>query len=157
MIRTIQGAVMKKSVIVFFTAVGFLILGGGLILWSAHKNREARFEVTSTAGNVLYLDDANFEKYVVEPSKKVPILLDFYADHCLPCRLMDPDLRELAEMMKDRAVIAKIDTQSTLLGRRFGVTKLPTIIIVKDGEIKESFIGLKTKDFLIKVLRKYGA
>ena len=70
---------------------------------------------------------------------------------------MDPVLQDVAKELGGRAAIGKVNHEKCLLGRRFGVTQLPTMFIIKDGEVKQAFIGCRAGDALIKALRQQGA
>ena len=106
------------------------------------------------ASNVQSFTDENFQSNVVEASKKRPILVDFYAEWCFPCRMLDPVLREVAKDLKGRAVIGRVNTDQNLIARRFGINKIPAIFIIRDGEIKNAFYGVIPKETMIKALRR---
>ena len=102
------------------------------------------------------IDEENFEKVVVDQSKSRPILLDFYAEWCFPCRLMEPVLKDVAKELRGHAVIGKVNHEKSLLGRRFGVAQLPTMFVIKDGEVKQWFFGYQAREALVKALKEQG-
>lgn len=157
---------MKKSQIVALSVAIFIIFGASIVVWSLHRSGTPVPLLSSLATqsatekiskNVRSFTDDNFEMEVIEASRTVPVLVDFYADWCFPCRMLDPIMEDLATELKGRAVIGKIDTDKNLIARRFGITKIPAIFVIKDGEIKGSFFGVVPKETLIKALREFGA
>lgn len=157
---------MKKSQIVALSVAIFIIFGASIVVWSLHRSGTPVPLLSSLATqsatekiskNVRSFTDDNFEMEVIEASRTAPVSVDFYADWCFPCRMLDPIMEELATELKGRAVIGKIDTDKNLIARRFGITKIPAIFVIKDGEIKGSFFGVVPKETLIKALREFGA
>ncbi|MBI4962241.1 MAG: thiol reductase thioredoxin [Desulfomonile tiedjei] len=112
--------------------------------------------VQPQSSNLKNFTDENFQADVVEASKSQPILVDFYADWCFPCRMLDPVLEEVARDLNGRAVIGKLDTDKNLIARRFGVNKIPALFVIRDGEIKDSFFGVVSKETIVKALKDYG-
>jgi thioredoxin len=143
---------MKKSAILVLTAVIFMVAGGAIIGIAAYKKRPAGPDFTQ----IQIIDEENFETAVVEQSKNRPILLDFYADWCFPCRLLDPVLKEAAKELEGRAVIGKVNHDKSILGRRFGVAQLPMMFIIKDGEVRQSFTGYQSKEAILRALKQHG-
>jgi thioredoxin len=157
---------MKKSQIVALSVAIFIIFGASIVVWSLHRSGTPIPLLSSLATksatekiskHVKNFTDDNFEIDVIEASRSTPVLVDFYADWCFPCRMLDPIMEELATELKGRAVIGKIDTDKNLIARRFGITKIPAIFVLKDGEIKGSFFGVVPKETLIKALKEFGA
>jgi thioredoxin 1 len=144
---------MKKTGIIIATVVAFLVLGGMIIAWSVYQ----KGEVTEEEARVRDITDDNFQVEVVEASKQRPILIDFYADWCFPCKLMDPALQELARDFKGKAVIGKVNTDKNLIARRFGIQRIPAIFIIRHGEIKDVFYGVVEKERMVKALKDFGA
>jgi thioredoxin 1 len=100
--------------------------------------------------------DDNFEKEVVETSKEKPVLVDFFASWCGPCKLQGPVIDEVAEEIKDKAVVGKLNTEeATATAGKFGVMSIPTLMVFKDGKAVETMIGLQSKDGLIDALKKH--
>lgn len=101
--------------------------------------------------------DANFKEEAVEASKQKPVLVDFFAPWCGPCKMQGPIINELAEEIGDKAVIGKLNTEdSQQTASDLGVMSIPTLIVFKDGEAKEILIGLQTKENLLDLIKKYS-
>jgi thioredoxin 1 len=83
----------------------------------------------------------------------VPVLVDFYADWCGPCRAISPTLAELAGEANGRYKVVKVDTDvETELSRHFAVSALPTLLVVKGGDVKAKLVGLQNKARLVEAL-----
>ncbi len=103
-----------------------------------------------------HFDDANFQAEVIEASKTKPVLVDFFASWCGPCKMQAPVIDEVAELMGDTAVVGKCDTEAAgKSAGEYGVMSIPTLIIFKDGEAKETLVGMQPKDGLVETLKKY--
>ncbi|WP_020571852.1 thioredoxin [Neolewinella persica] len=94
------------------------------------------------------LTDANFQENVLD--KKGVAVVDFWAEWCGPCRMIGPIIEELATEYDGKALIAKVDVdENSELSAKFGVRSIPTILILKDGEIVDKHVGVTTKQALI--------
>ena len=94
----------------------------------------------------------NFDDMLTNIDK--PVLVDFYAEWCGPCKMMQPVLQDVALRLENVARVAKVDTdKSPRLGNRFQVEALPTLILFNKGEIVEKFIGYRSADELEQVVR----
>lgn len=92
------------------------------------------------AANVKQLNDENFDK---ETASGV-VLIDFYADWCGPCRMMAPVIEEFATKQSGKVSVAKVDIEaSPSVTQRFGVTSIPTLVLLKDGKQVGTYVGLK--------------
>lgn len=100
--------------------------------------------------------DQNFEEEVIKSDK--PVLVDFWAPWCGPCKMQGPIIEELAEEMKDKNIkIGKLnvdDNQAT--GQTYGIMSIPTLAIFKNGEVAETMVGLQSKDVLKEKLEYYA-
>ncbi len=88
--------------------------------------------------------DSNFETEVLKAGE--PVLVDFWADWCMPCRALGPTIDELATLYKGRVKVGKLDTeanQSTAV--RYGVQSIPTIMLFQGGEIQKRWVGMTAK------------
>ncbi|OGU60695.1 MAG: thioredoxin [Ignavibacteria bacterium GWF2_33_9] len=95
---------------------------------------------------MVNLDDENFNS----TTKSNIALVDFWADWCAPCKMMNPILNELANEVDENVKICKlnVDTQQKL-AMKFGVRSIPTLIILKNGKEVSRFVGVKPKHYLL--------
>ena len=155
---------MNKIRILVISIVVCLLIGAGILMWSAHRSGYTMAKLAggkalekNESSDIKHITDDNFEVEVVEASKNKPILIDFYADWCFPCRMLDPILEELAKDMRGKAIVGRINTDKNLIARRFGITKIPAIFIIRDGEVKGSFFGVVPKETMAKALLQYSS
>lgn len=94
--------------------------------------------------NTIHFTDENFEAEVI--NSDVPVLVDFWAEWCMPCKMLVPTIDELAEDFAGKAKIGKLDTDASReTAMKFGISTIPTIILFKNGEIMKRFVGLQQK------------
>lgn len=92
--------------------------------------------------NVIDVDEAGFESAVLETSKRVPVLVDFWAEWCGPCKQLSPTLERIATEQKGTFILAKVDVdQNPRLSQAFRVQSIPTVIAFKDGRPVSQFTG----------------
>lgn len=93
-----------------------------------------------------------FEEEVLKPP--IPVLVDFYGDHCPPCRLLTPILEGLAGDLEGRVRIVKMNMAGNdRLARRFGVVAVPTVIVFKGGEMVARLVGLQNRGRLLEAVQ----
>lgn len=101
--------------------------------------------------SVLHLTKENFEAEVMKSEK--PVLIDFWAGWCGPCKMLGPVIDEVAEEATD-AKICKVNVdEEPDLAAKFQVMSIPTLIVMKDGEVSEMSVGYKPKAEVIKMLK----
>jgi len=94
---------------------------------------------------VIELTDISFEKSIVEKT----VLVDFWAEWCVPCKVMAPVLNELAAELPEGYFIGKIDVEKyPHSSQKYGIRGIPTLILFKKGKEVERFVGVKPKGFL---------
>lgn len=93
---------------------------------------------------ILHGTDANFEKEVVQ--SQLPVLVDFWASWCGPCKMIAPILEELTPVYRDKLKIVKINVEdNSQTPAKFGIRNIPTLIIFKNGEIVGTKVGALSK------------
>jgi len=96
------------------------------------------------AGNVIELTDATFDEIV--HSSDMPVLVDFWAPWCGPCKMLGPIVEEIADEYADTAKICKINTDEARDSAiEFGISAIPTTILFKDGQVQKKWVGLTSK------------
>ncbi len=100
----------------------------------------------------LQITDSNYEEEVLK--SPVPVLLDFWATWCGPCKMISPIIDQVATEMASVAKVAKVDVdQSAELARRFNVRNVPTLVFIKNGEEVDRVVGATSKDNILNKLR----
>jgi thioredoxin 1 len=104
--------------------------------------------------NIVTLSDATFDEHV--KSSDVPVLVDFWAEWCGPCKMIAPVLEEIAEEQAGKIQIVKLNIDDNLeVTRRFDVMSIPTLILFKDGQPEVRLIGAKPKGQLLQEIEAY--
>ncbi|MAJ24287.1 MAG: thioredoxin [Rickettsiales bacterium] len=97
--------------------------------------------------SILNVDDKNFKEKVLNSSK--PVLCDFWAEWCGPCKQISPILQELAEDFQEKVLIAKVNIdENPEIPSKYGIMSIPTLILFKNGELIATQIGLVEKKTL---------
>jgi thioredoxin len=141
---------MKRTGIIIISALALLLAGGLIIVWSYHNRADDTERHASV--NLKSFTDENFQTEVVDASKTSPILVDFYADWCFPCRMLEPILEDVANELQGKAIIGKINTEKNMIARKFQITKIPAVFIIKNGEVTSAFYGVVPKETIVKAL-----
>lgn len=101
----------------------------------------------------IEITTANFEELVLKADK--PVLVDFWASWCGPCKMLSPIVEELAEEL-DYIAVGKVNVdEQSELAQRYKIMSIPTLLIFKDGELKETSVGVKAKSDLVALLNNY--
>lgn len=105
--------------------------------------------------NVIHISSGAFEKVMEQPK---PVLIDFWAPWCGPCRMQGPILDQVSDQMGDRAVLAKVNVdEEPALASQFGVQSIPTIVVLKDKAVLKRMVGLQQAGTLVGALEAAGA
>ncbi len=97
--------------------------------------------------NVTTFTDDNFEEEVLKSEQ--PVLVDFWAEWCMPCRMLAPTIEKIAKDFAGKVKVGKIDTDANRdVSVKYGISAIPTVILFKNGQVAQKFVGLrKEADF----------
>lgn len=102
----------------------------------------------------VIINKSNFENEVINADK--PVLLDFYADWCGPCKMLSPVLSEIADEYADVIRVAKVNVDDEPeLAMKFKVSSIPMLVLFKDGRIVSTSVGYRPKDEILNELKLY--
>ncbi|MAX26411.1 MAG: thioredoxin [Phycisphaeraceae bacterium JB051] len=100
---------------------------------------------------VLQITDDNFEQEVM--NSDVPVLVDFWAEWCMPCRMLGPVIDEIAAEFEGKAKVGKVDTDANReVSLKFEISAIPTVLLIKDGQIVQKFVGVNGKQEYVDAL-----
>ena len=106
--------------------------------------------------SVVELTDDNFEQEVLQSD--VPVLVDFWAEWCMPCKMLAPTIEEIADEYKGRAKVGKLDTDNNReTAMNYGISAIPTIILFHNGEVAQKFVGMTPKEQFTEELEKVAS
>ncbi|MCX6561878.1 MAG: thioredoxin [Candidatus Aminicenantes bacterium] len=104
--------------------------------------------------NILLVNDETFEAEVLKSA--LPVLIDFWAVWCVPCKMIAPIVDEIAVEMKDKLKVCKMDVDaSRAVPARYGIRGIPTLLLFKDGAVKEQLVGALPKDKIVEAIKKH--
>ena len=99
----------------------------------------------------LAVDDSNFDEVVVKSTK--PVMVDFWAEWCGPCRMIAPIVEEISKEYSDRAVVVKCDVDNSPgVAAKYGIRNIPTVLYFKDGKVADKQVGAVPKNNFVSKL-----
>ena len=102
---------------------------------------------------VKEVGDASFEEDVLQSQQ--PVLVDFWAPWCAPCRMLAPAVEALAEQYRGNASVVKVNVdENPLTSQRYGIKGIPTLILFRGGKEEERIVGATSKDVLARLIEK---
>ena len=106
------------------------------------------------ASNTVEVTDQNFDTEVLQA--KIPVLVDFWAEWCGPCRVLGPTVEALAEEYAGKVKVAKLNVdENVATASRYRIQGIPTLLLFQDGEIREQLVGAQPKSVLEKAIGQY--
>lgn len=106
------------------------------------------------AGTILDLTDQTWEAEVM--ASRQAVLVDFWADWCVPCKTMLPSIEAVAKQFDGRLKVAKLNVeQNAQVPFRYNITSLPTLLVIKGGVVAEQRVGLVSRENLVKLLEPH--
>ena len=96
------------------------------------------------------------EKFVEVVKNNKVVVVDFFATWCGPCKMLGPVIDKVADELKGKAIVAKVDVdQEPNLAAKFNVMSVPSVFIIVNGEVKDSFAGYRQKDQILSIINQY--
>jgi thioredoxin 1 len=120
------------------------------------KLRNSRIQGrTIMSEKVKYITDSSFEKDVLQSAK--PVLVDFWAEWCAPCRMIAPTIDAIAEQYSETAEVVKVNVDdNTGTAQRYGIKGIPTLILFSGGKEVERVVGATSKDSISRMIEKHA-
>ena len=107
-----------------------------------------------SSDNIKVFTDVNFEEEVLKSDR--PVLVDFWAEWCAPCRMMAPAVDAVAQEYAERAKVGKVNVdENQSVTSRYNIRGIPTLLLFNKGQVQEQIKGATSKDAIVKMLEKH--
>jgi len=119
------------------------------LFWTYRKMKNT--PVVADHKKIKQLTDQNFNQQI----KKGVMLVDFWASWCAPCKMMAPVLNDVADVLTDGRSVGKVNVEvARAVSAKYNIRSIPTMVLFKDGKEVNRFVGIKTKEFLLKEMKE---
>lgn len=133
-----------------FLIILAIIIAAIVVLYIVARKKMKNIPSVADNEKIITLTDKNFN----QQTKGKLVLVDFWAEWCAPCRMMAPILNDLANELPDDKHVGKLNIETyQSMAQRFNVRSIPTLILFENGKEINRFVGIKTKDFLLKNMK----
>lgn len=103
----------------------------------------------------IEVGDKDFDEKVIEQSKKVPVVIDFWASWCMPCLMLSPALEKFADEYDGKFILAKLNVdENPIVSQKYGIMSIPSVKMFKDGKVVDEFIGALPEQMIKSWLEK---
>lgn len=117
---------------------------------SQEETYNFNLQINKKMGKAIEITDANFDQLIAGDQ---PVLIDFWADWCAPCKMIAPVVEELAGDFQGKAVVGKLDVQeNSVIPSRYGIRNIPTLLVFKNGQLVDKQVGVVSKTVLAQKL-----
>lgn len=146
---------MNKKQIILIAAIIAFVVGLVIISMILNNANSSKSNSTISTESIKTINQEQFDELVLNADK--PVLVDFYADWCGPCKILSPTIEELAQDKKysDKYYFYKVNVDTAFnISERYSIQYIPTIIIFKDGEEITRNSGVVEKDYIVDMLKQ---
>jgi len=106
------------------------------------------------AEEVFQVSDSNFEEEVLKSS--LPVLVDFWAEWCMPCRMIAPTVENIARTYGEKLKVAKMNVDENMkTPAKYGIRGIPTLLLFKNGDLLETIVGVQPEEKIVELLNKH--
>ena len=103
----------------------------------------------------INVNDSDFDAKVIEQSKTVPVIVDFWATWCMPCLMLGPTLESLAKKHEGEFILVKLNVdENPVISTKFGIQSIPAVKMFKDGKVVDEFVGALSETTIVEWLAK---
>jgi thioredoxin 1 len=108
------------------------------------------------ADNIQAVSDASFDADVIEASKTQPVMVDFWADWCRPCKMLAPTVEEIAKEYSGKLKVVKLNVDENInAAGKFNIRSIPTLLVFKGGQVADQIVSAVPKEQIVKVLQRH--